>query len=332
MILAPIITIIACFVFSAFYSGAETGSYMINRIRLRRRLKNRRHSAKVLNWVLRDPHIFVFTVLIGNNIAVYVLTTSVTAFYIGHGFGLEGGKALLGFIPWNAEMAATLTLTFPLFLFAEVAPKNLFRKKADRLMYRLSGLLRLSVLGFYPFTYPLKQLYRLLTRHISEEVERDLHQLSPDGLKEYFSAGAKDGVISSHQSRMMDNVTSMHSVAVRSLMTPLKDIPCLAAESTVADFRRLCAARGAAYTLLIDRHQVVGMVSIFPVVNRKLDGAQPLRPYAEDVLRIQENRNLKSAFYRLRRNPRHSAVVTDAHGHPLGFVRLEDIARYIAKK
>jgi putative hemolysin len=331
MNLAPVVAIIACFIFSAFYSGAETGSYMINRIRLRRRVKNRRHSALVLNWVLRDPHIFIFSVLIGNNIAVYVLTTTVTALYISNGANMHDGEALFGFIPWNAEMAATLTLTFPLFLFAEVAPKNLFRKKADKLMYRLSGLLRLSVLCFYPFTYLLKRLYGLLTHHISEEVERDLHQLSPDGLKEYFSAGAKDGVISSHQSRMMDNVTSMHSVAVRTLMTPLKEIPCLAADATVADFRRLCAARSSAYALLMEKHRVVGMVSIFPVVNRKLDGGQSLRPYAEDVLKIQENRNLKSAFYRLRRNPRHSAVVTDAHGHPLGFVRLEDIARYIAK-
>ena len=57
-----------------------------------------------------------------------------------------------------------------------------------------------------------------------------------------------------------------------------------------------------------------------------------LKAYADDPLKINESRSIKSAFYRLRRNPRRSAVVVDARNHPVGFIRLEDIARYIAKK
>jgi CBS domain containing-hemolysin-like protein len=50
------------------------------------------------------------------------------------------------------------------------------------------------------------------------------------------------------------------------------------------------------------------------------------------MLEIQENRSLKSAFYRLRRNPQHSAIIVDARKHPIGFIQLEAIARYIAGK
>ena len=327
MSLSSIIVILVAFLFSAFFSGVETGSYMINRIRLRHRELERRPAAVVLSRLLRNSHIFVFTVLIGNNIAVYLLSKTATDLYLAGGM-VDG--ILFGFIPWNVEMVATLTLMFPLFVFAEVGPKNLFRKKADMLMYRLAGIMRLFVLLFYPVTWPLKQLFRLLTRGIDEEPGRELHRLSPDGLKEYFSAGEKEGVISSHQNQMMDNVSSMHSVPVRTLMTPLKKIPCLPDEATVADFRRLSASRKSAYALLMHRHEVEGIVSLYAIVNRKLDDNAPLRPYAEDVLKIQENRSLKSAFYRLRRNPRHSAVILDARKHPIGFIQLEDIARYIA--
>lgn len=323
---ASIIAILAGFLFSALFSGVETGSYMINRIRLRRRELERRRSALVLSRLLRSPHIFVFTVLIGNNIAIYLLSKEVTDLYLDGGMA---GQTLFGFIPWNAEMAATLTLVFPLFIFGEVVPKNLFRKKADLLMYRLAGPMRLLVWLFQPFTWPLDRLFRLLTRGRNEEAGRELHRLSPDGLKEYFSEGARAGLISSDQNRMMDNVTSMHSVPVRNLMTPLKKIPSLPAEATVADFKRLAARRNCAYAILMHRHAVVGMVSMFTLVDRKLGEAEPLRPYVDEVLEIQENRSLKSAFYRLRRNPRHSAVVTDARQHPVGLIRLEDIARYI---
>jgi len=328
MSLSSIVAILAGFLFSALFSGVETGSYMINRIRLRHRVRERRASAMVLSRLLRNSHIFVFTVLIGNNIAIYLLSREVTGLYLGG--SLEGGRVLLGFIPWNAEMAATLTLMFPLFILAEVGPKNLFRKKADVLMYRLAGIMRLLVMLFYPFTWPLKKLFNLLTHGMDEEPGRELHRLSPDGLKEYFSAGAKEGLISSQQNRMVDNATSMHSVPVRVLMVPLKKIPCLPSDATVADFKRLATRRNSAYALLMDKHAVAGMVSMFTIVNRKLGNDKPLGPYADEVLEMQENRNLKSTFYRLRRNPRHSAVILDARKHPVGFIRLEDIARYIA--
>jgi CBS domain containing-hemolysin-like protein len=322
------LSILISFLFSALFSGVETGSYMINRIRLRQRERNRIPSALILARLLRNSHIFIFTVLIGNNIAVYLLSKQVTDLYLEN--GLSSGQVLLGFIPWNAEMAATLTLMFPLFIFAEVAPKNLFRKKADLLMYRLAGLLRLLVWIFYPITWPLRQLFRLLTRNMDEEAGRELHRLSPEGLKEYFSEGAREGVLSSHQSRMMDNATSMHSIPARKLMTPLKKVATLPADATVADFRQIVAQHGTAFVILLDRHIAVGLVSMFALVHRGLGNDAPLQPYAEDVLALPENRNLKSAFYRLRRNPRHSAVVVDVRGHCIGLLQLEDIARYIS--
>ncbi|MEI6892369.1 MAG: CNNM domain-containing protein [Pontiella sp.] len=330
MNLTAIIIILLGFAFSALFSGVETGSYMINRIRLKHRERERKRSALVLAKLLADHHIFIFTVLIGNNLAIYLISMEVTDLYLDS--GMASGKMLLGFIPWNAETAATLTLMFPLFLFAEVGPKNLFRKQADVLMYRFAELIRLMVWIAYPFTWPLKQLLRLLTHGMDTTSSHDLHRLSPDALKEYFSASKKEGVISSDQSRMMDNVTTMHSISVRMLMTPFKKVPTLQDTATVGDFKRLVARRETIDAVLMHRHVAVGMVSMFSIVQRKLDDADLLKPYAEDLLKLQDNRNLKSAFYRLRRNPRHSAVVVDARNHPVGFIRLEDVARYIAKK
>ncbi|MEE9367271.1 MAG: CNNM domain-containing protein [Pontiella sp.] len=330
MTFSMLLIIFLGFLFSALFSGAETGGYMINQLRLKQRVRERRRSALVLAGLLKDRHIFIFTVLIGNNIAVYLLTTEVTDFYLD--YGLETGRLLLGFIPWNAEAAATVSLMFPLFLFAEVGPKNLFRKKADSLMYRLANLMRLLVWIFYPFTWPLKQIFRLLTRGLETDPGRDLHRLSPEALKEYFSTSEKEGVISSDQTRMLDNVTAMHSVPVRMLMTPLKQVAVLQEGATVADFKRMIARRNTTDAIMMHKHVVVGMISMYSIVNRKLADGELLKPYAEDVVKILESRSLKSAFYRLRRNPRHSAVIVDARNHPVGFVRLEDVAHYIVKK
>lgn len=330
MTLATLLIIISGFLFSALFSGVETGSYMINHLRLKQRVRERRASAQVLVKLLENKHIFIFTVLIGNNLAVYLLTTEVTDFYLNS--GLNAGRLVLGFIPWNAEAAATLTLMFPLFLFAEVGPKNLFRKKADSLMYRFATLMRLLVWAFYPFTWPLKQLFRILTHGMETDPGRDLLRLSPEALKDYFSTSEKEGVISSYQTRMLDNVTSMHRIPVRMLMTPFKKVPILHDDATVADFKRLIARRETTDAILMHSTNVLGMVSMYSIVTRNLNDDEVLKPYAEDLLKIQDSRSLKSAFYRLRRNPHHSAVVVDARNHPIGFVRLEDVASYIVKK
>jgi len=330
MSLPSILFALICFALSGLFSGSETGSYLINRIRLRFRVLNRKHSARVLAKVLHDPHLFIFTVLIGQNICTYLLSKLVTDQYIYAGINANGTRFVLGFIPWNAEMAATLTLMFPLFIFAEVMPKNLFRKKADTLMYRIADLLRFFSLLFYPATVALRQLFRLLTRGRMAGAERELHSLSPEGLKEYFSDSAKEGVLSTDQNRMLEHVVSMHRVPVRQLMKPIKQLPKLPEDAVLADFRRLVGRRGTAYVALTGHHRITGLVSLFTLAQRTLEDSEKLKPYAESVLEVRESQNLKSAFYRLRRNPRHMAVVVNTHKHPVGFIHLEDIARFIA--
>lgn len=316
--------------FSFLFSGAETGSYTVNRIRLRRRELERHRKALSLSNLLRAPYIFVYTMLIGNNIALFVATGVVTDFFLA--CGINGVQMIGGFIPWSAEMAATLTLMFPMFFIGELWPKNLFRQHADVLMYRLSGLLRLNVLLFFPLTWPLMQLFRFLTHGADSSAERNLQRLSPDALREYFSSGKKDGVISHQQDRMLDNVTSMHRTLIRSLMTPFNQVPHCSPNATVADLKQLIQRYRMPYAVVVHHHSVVGYVSLFSVVSRNLAENEVLEPYVEDILTLPEGRTLKSAFYRLRRNPRHCAVVVDARRHPVGFIRLEDIARYIVHK
>ena len=326
--MSMLIVLLLGFLFSALFSGAETGIYSINRIRLRMGERKRDPAALRLTRLLRNPHRLIFTVLIGNNIAVYFLSKATTDLFLAS--GMQTDRLLLGFFPWNAEMAATLTLTLPLFIFGEVAPKNFFRTQADRFMYRLARPLRLLDILFLPFTWPLQRIFQLLVRGHDESLGFELHRLSPEGLKDYFSAGAKEGIISSEQSRMVDRVSNLHQLSVRTLMTPLRQMPTLPPSASVADFRKLCAQRKTSEALLIEKHTVLGLVSIFSLIPRKLADDAPIRPYARDVLRLRDTRTLKSAFYRLRRSPRHLAIIVDARDHPIGLLRLEDIARYIS--
>ena len=90
--------------------------------------------------------------------------------------------------------------------------------------------------------------------------------------------------------------------------------------------------RSGSELFLMKQQQVVGIIGLHEVIARQLSDEDPLRPLAQDALSIEVGRNIKSAFYRLRNNPRHVAAVVDGRGCLVGTVRIDDIARYIAKR
>src|SRR3989338_4002490 len=92
------------FVISAIFSAAEVALISLHKIRVRKFLKEKRIGAISLAKLKEEPHTFLFTILIGNNIAnitIPVLATLVTIELFG--------SALLG--------AATGIVTFILVFF-----------------------------------------------------------------------------------------------------------------------------------------------------------------------------------------------------------------------
>ena len=134
-LLGTVLLVAAGIAVIGFFSGSETGLYTINRFRLRQRAHRRERLAGVLSWLLSDPVGLLVTLLLGHNLAVYGVTALVTGAYERAGLSSAAGW-------WrHPDVAATLTLVVPLFIFAEVLPKNYFRRHAERLSYLAGPLL-----------------------------------------------------------------------------------------------------------------------------------------------------------------------------------------------
>ena len=95
------------FILSAFFSGVETGSYSLNRIRLRHDVREKERSALRLEALLAHPHRFIFTMLIGNNLAIYLVSQQTTQLYLNR--GMQSDYLWGGFLPWNASTTAQAT-------------------------------------------------------------------------------------------------------------------------------------------------------------------------------------------------------------------------------
>lgn len=323
---------IALFILLAgLYAGMETGGYLLNRIRLRTRLRAGNRSAQRLQKVLANSHLFIFTVLIGHNIAVYMVSRNVTQLYLTSGHFAEEAPELFGFLPWNAEIAATLTLMLPLFLLAEVVPKNLFHRHADTLMYRFSGLLRWSWGAFLPVTALLQRVFNRLAGGKGEDEALGGFSLSLQGLREYFSGESFADRLSEHQHGMINNLVSMRRIPVRELMRPVSAVVSMSDRATVGQVLDIMRRRDCEQVALYHGgvRRLVGYVTLFDLMNPNLNPQDPVSPYVRKMIRLSAGLSTTRAFRRLRRESGTPAVIVDRASQALGVLHLRDVADYI---
>lgn len=312
---------------SALFSGLETGGYMLNRLSLRARSRAGDPAAIRLQKLLHDAHLFIFTVLIGNNIAIYLLSRQVTHLYMQHERFAQPSSSL-----WSAEAAATLSLMLPLFLFGELLPKNLFRTRADTLMYYCSGALSFFQWLFHPVSVVLKAILHGLTGgRVRAEALSSL-SLSLDGLRDYFVGDAPQKPLTPHQHGMMDKLVAMHQVAASEVMEPRASIVRISDRASVRQTLELMSARNVEQVMICrkGRKSFCGIVQLRDLMRADVKLESPVRLRSRKAVRIPAAQALPETFRQLRSSVDGIALVVDRASRVIGIVRLRDVAAYLA--
>src|SRR5438445_1123757 len=112
----------ACLVLSFVLSGMEAAVFALSRLRIRQQMRAGKRSAQVLYGYLEHPENFLWTILVGNTVANFIILGWLVA--ILH---QALGQHRLWFV---LVFAATVFLFYALF---DLLPKMLFRIFPNRL-------------------------------------------------------------------------------------------------------------------------------------------------------------------------------------------------------
>lgn len=134
-------------------SGFEIGFLSVNEMKINALAKRGKKSAKVLKFLLKDKEKVITTILIGNNIALVLMT-----FAFG---GIIIGIFKQGF----PESLETIILTIIVFTTCELFPKSLFRIYSFELTYRFSWLFFV----FYIIFYPISWIFAAISRRFKHD-------------------------------------------------------------------------------------------------------------------------------------------------------------------
>ena len=309
--------LVAAVIMQSMFCGMEIGIYVLNKIRLDLGAEAGRKGAELLRKQLDNPENLLVVLLIGTNLAAYTATFAVRAM-----FDLAGAGSYAGLY--------TIAVAAPtLFIFAESLPKNLFRRSAETLVYRLAWLIRAASLLFNACgAAPLVRGFARLLMRLAGRGDRPPRRMVPLGMGAIVAEGAASGALTPMQSVMAERVMRIREVTLRDVMTPMRAVA--RADAAVSRDELIETIRGHEFSRLplIDGHgQVAGILDTYDVLMGAGD-EQPAEKAADPPI-MPASMAVTDALYRLQREHNVMAVVADERGRHVGIVTVKDLVEEI---
>lgn len=307
---------------AAFFAGAETGLYSVNRVRLRLRSTRERprdHLARILAGEIEKSDRSLPAMLIGFNVCSAVMALGLTAILTDRGY-TEAGLIWI-----NVFLVTPLT-----FVLCDTLPKEVFRADADRLTYASSPAVRLWR-NLLTFTGVLP-LIRLLAAGIARLVARgqaDAPEASRQRIARLLKEGAQSGVISEQQLGLLDRAFALREAVVGDEMIPWAKVAAIEAswsrEQIIAYIQKHPSSR---FPVIGDRGNERGLLL---GVSEHLDlctrlAEVSLRELTKPTLVLPPDLPVREALKRLGASGSKMAIVARAQPpRPIGLVTLKDL-------
>jgi CBS domain containing-hemolysin-like protein len=308
-----------CVALSAFFSGMETGLYVLNKIRLDLRAEANWKPARTIQRLIRNPGNTLSTLLIGNSVVNYGATFAVSAMYV-----LSGAGEL-------SELYTLATVAPLLFVVGESIPKNIFQRLAETLTYRLAWLLAavsflLNAIGLVPLVHGFS---RLLLRILRRGRSGDIQPLARERLLSVVAESQASGVLTHTQSVMAQRVMNIAGVRLADVMIQMAKVVKAPMAAPAGEIMQMIHEQSHSRLPLLDEHgRVAGILDTYDFLAAG-EAALPAE-LADKPLVLPASMILTDALYRMQRAHAPMAVVEDddARRH-VGIVTIKDIVEQI---
>jgi Mg2+/Co2+ transporter CorB len=307
--------------FSAFFSGSETGLMTLNRYRLRHLAEKKHPGALRTQKLLKRQDRLIGLILLGNNLVNVLASILMTLITLR----LYNDTGLV--------FAAGMMLTVVILLFAEVTPKTLAALHPERIAFPAAYIYTPLLKILYPFVWVLNVIANNLLKLFGVSGEDQAsHALTKEELRTVVTeAGA---MIPKRHQAMLLNLMDLEKVTVEDIMVPRNEVTGIDIDDDWDNIVRLLS--GSQYTRLplfrenID--QVIGtlhMRDVLPLLYRDQLDSDALQRIAREPYFIPENTSLNRQLLNFQHEHRRIGFAVDEYGVIQGLVTLEDILEEI---
>ena len=321
-IILLLVSLLALFLLSMFFSSAETAFLSLNKLKLRfLRERNNRAAARA-EKILQHKQKFLSTILIGNsivNIAISVVLTAAALRIFG-----DSGLGI-------AVVAGTVLL----LIFGEILPKSIALVYPDALSLVFARFILLLMAILSPVVALFSAITGVLLRLCGIREAQNTAAVTEADLREFFQAREEGGFIGSDERMLLTNILRYGDFSVRSVMTPRRDITAIhigaSAEEIIELSKKSRFSRFPVYSTNIDAIQGFFYIKDFLFSPEYLDGSAAFHvsAYLRKPLFVFETTKLAQAEKKFHTEQQTMAIVLDEYGGTAGLITVEDVSEEI---
>lgn len=301
---------------SGMFSGSETGLYSVTRSRLEVEVQRGARGAQLVRRLTERQASVLITILIGNNLALELMTLSAE-----HAF--ESHQVL----DWKRDAFLAFVLSPTVFLFGELLPKDLYLRRPHSLMRVSAPVLMAFRVLFLPLELLLRGLTWGLERLLgfgSAEIVKRPGRL---GLLHVLAEGRAAGALEPHAEELARNALRLRTLPVTRVMIPWEEVTAIdAAEEDVAQRQRVVKTNFTRIPVR-EAQRVLGYVHQLGVLQAGRD--KPVIDHLRPMLFLDPALPVDRALTQLRVTGRRLATV-GTQEQPLGLVTLKDLVEEIS--
>jgi putative hemolysin len=310
-----------CLALSFLLSGMEAGVFALSRMRVRQQMRARRRSAEVLHGYLENPENFLWTILVGNTVANFIILGMVLVFL---------DDALPGDRIWFA--AIFLVIVFLFYTLFDLLPKMLFRLYPNRLSLFFARPFRLIHVLLRPLVWMVQGISALLLRwHGGKAFTGHLFG-NREELR--FIMQESGGTLSTEERAMINRVLDLQSLTVRHIAKPISLAATATMQTPISEVlvlsRERHVTRLPVWETRDGQRRIAGIISMVTILYlENLDPNRPAADFVRPALYVEEDLRLESALQRMQRSGQRLAVVLGRDRREIGIITLTDILKLI---
>jgi putative hemolysin len=311
-----------CFGASFLLSGMEAGVFALNRLRIRRMARNDQRSAQILNRFLEKPERFLWTILVGNTLANFIILgwilTKLHEWFLGQ--------------PHAHALLVTLftVIVFLFYVFFDLLPKMLFRAHPNSLCLSAARIFRIINFVLAPLVLIVEDFSQTMLRWSGGQVFKG--QLF--GNREEMRAVMRESgqALTDDEHTMVNRILDLQNYSVGQIAKSLGQIIAVDAQTPLRD--AIAVARGQnlsrlpVWELRDGQRRVAGLLDIGPLLYREtLDLDKPASAYMIPAVFVNEGIRLEVALRLMQRAGQRVAIVLSRDRTEIGIVAVKDILK-----
>lgn len=318
-------------VLSAFYSGSETATVSLDRLKVYQLAEQGDKRARIIKKLVDTPEKTLGMTLVGTNIANVLASQMGLLFVIAVLQMSSITQMIIAKLKTNEQAVATLISTALILLFGELLPKTIFRGKANALALRYAVPLKISNI----ILRPLVNAITYLTNFLVQIGERKATPASPethrDELRLLASMGEQSGGILVDQRRMIHGILNLHNRTVEQVMVPLVDIVAVEKDTDVGTFLEVASEAGFSRIPVYEGqvNNIIGIVHLLDVIYAN-DNSQKFDSFIRRDLQFVPASKPTNVLLNEVQQSHHTMVfVVDEYGGIVGLSTVEDLLEEI---